>query len=75
MSQPIGGTGDVSCAIADGKIYCWGSNEEGELGHNAPRHPTFSPYPVPVATGGTTGSDAYWRLQPGYKAVQIINQR
>ena len=67
----IGGTGDVSCAIADGKIYCWGSNEEGELGHNAPRHPTFSPYPVPVATGGTTGSDAYWRLQPGYKAVKL----
>ena len=67
----IGGTGDVSCAIADGKIYCWGSNDEGELGHNAPRHPTLSPYPVPVATGGTTGSDAYWRLQPGYKAVKL----
>ena len=32
----IGGTGDVSCAIADGKIYCWGNNYEGELGHNAP---------------------------------------
>lgn len=24
----IGGTGDVSCAIADGKIYCWGNNYE-----------------------------------------------
>ena len=67
----IGGTGDVSCAIADGKIYCWGSNEEGELGYKAPRHPTLSSYPVPVATGGTTGSDAYWRLQPGYKAVKL----
>ena len=63
----IGGTGDVSCAIADGKIYCWGSNEEGELGYNAPRHPTLSPDPVPVATGG----DPYWRLQPGYKAVKL----
>jgi len=52
----IGGTGDVSCAIANGKIYCWGSNDEGELGHNTPRHPILSPYPVPVATGGTTGS-------------------
>ncbi len=63
----IGGTGDVSCAIADGKIYCWGNNYEGELGHNAPRHPTLSPDPVPVATGG----DPYWRLQPGYKAVKL----
>lgn len=63
----IGGTGDVSCAIADGKIYCWGSNEEGELGYNAPNHPTLSPDPVPVATGG----DPYWRLQPGYKAVKL----
>ncbi len=63
----IGGTGDVSCAIADGKIYCWGNNYEGELGHNAPRHPTLSPNPVPVATGG----DTYWRLQPGYKAVKL----
>ena len=63
----IGGTGDVSCAIADGKIYCWGSNEEGELGYNAPNHPTLSPNPVPVATGG----DPYWRLQPGYKAVKL----
>ena len=63
----IGGTGDVSCAIADGKIYCWGSNYRGELGYNAPSHPTLSPDPVPVATGG----DPYWRLQPGYKAVKL----
>ena len=63
----IGGTGDVSCAIADGKIYCWGSNYRGELGYNAPNHPTLSPDPVPVATGG----DPYWRLQPGYKAVKL----
>ena len=67
----IGGTRDVSCAIADGKIYCWGNNYEGELGYNAPRHPILSPYPVPVATGSTTGSDAYRRLQPGYKAVKL----
>ena len=67
----IGGTRDVSCAIADGKIYCWGNNHEGELGYNAPSHPILSPYPVPVATGSTTGSDAYWRLQPGYKAVKL----
>lgn len=63
----IGGTGDASCAIADGKIYCWGSNYRGELGYNAPNHPTLSPDPVPVATGG----DPYWRLQPGYKAVKL----
>ena len=49
------------------RVYCWGSNEEGELGYNAPNHPTLSPNPVPVATGG----DPYWRLQPGYKAVKL----
>lgn len=28
----IGGTADTSCAIALGKIYCWGHNSEGQLG-------------------------------------------
>ncbi len=28
----IGGSTDVSCAIADSKIYCWGRNDKGQLG-------------------------------------------
>ena len=28
----IGGSGNVSCAIAEGKIYCWGENYQGALG-------------------------------------------
>lgn len=30
----IGGTRDTSCAIAEGKIYCWGGNQFGVLGIN-----------------------------------------
>lgn len=32
----IGGTGDISCAIAEGKIYCWGENSRGTVGNNDP---------------------------------------
>jgi len=28
----IGGSGNTSCAIADGKIYCWGRNDRGQAG-------------------------------------------
>ncbi|QWQ31855.1 hypothetical protein KOY49_03860 [Candidatus Minimicrobia vallesae] len=35
----IGGTGDVSCAIAAGKVYCWGSNNMGQLGYGRPGSP------------------------------------
>lgn len=31
----IGGTGDTSCAIAEGKIYCWGENGHGTVGDNS----------------------------------------
>jgi alpha-tubulin suppressor-like RCC1 family protein len=28
----IGGTGNVTCAISEGKIYCWGRNTSGQVG-------------------------------------------
>jgi alpha-tubulin suppressor-like RCC1 family protein len=31
----IGGTGNSSCAIAGGKIYCWGENGSGTVGNNS----------------------------------------
>lgn len=38
-----------SCAVADGRAYCWGNNNNGELGQN-----TFTDSSVPVAVN-TTG--------------------
>ncbi|QWQ32115.1 hypothetical protein KOY48_04550 [Candidatus Minimicrobia naudis] len=37
--RAIGGTGDVSCAIASGKVYCWGMNNMGQLGFGIPGSP------------------------------------
>lgn len=31
----ISTSGDTSCAIANSKIYCWGSNERGTVGNNS----------------------------------------
>lgn len=30
----IGGSGNTSCAIAEGKIYCWGRNDRGTVGND-----------------------------------------
>lgn len=45
----IGGSGDTSCAIAEGKIYCWGRNTYGTVG-NASVTASFTT-PQLVATG------------------------
>ena len=37
-----------SCAVADGKAYCWGNNYYGQLGNGT----TPTPVPVAVDTGG-----------------------
>lgn len=31
----IGGSSNMSCAIAEGKIYCWGQNNRGQLGRGS----------------------------------------
>jgi alpha-tubulin suppressor-like RCC1 family protein len=38
-----------SCAVADGRAYCWGNNEVGQLGDNSNTNS-----PVPVAVAGLT---------------------
>lgn len=52
----IGGTGDTSCAIAEGKIYCWGNNQYSTVGVGS----TGGYYDEPqlVAIGGTSGLPA-----------------
>lgn len=39
----IGGAGDVSCAIAGGKIYCWGRNSTGATGRGTTSGNSLSP--------------------------------
>ena len=51
----IGGTGDTSCAIASGKVYCWGSNRFGQLGYGSPGSPGYSAAPVMINSGGSNG--------------------
>ena len=50
-----GGTGDTSCAIASGKVYCWGSNRFGQLGYGSPGSPGYSAAPVMINSGGSNG--------------------
>ena len=61
----IGGTGDVSCAIAAGKVYCWGSNTMGQLGYGSPGSPKSSATPVRINSGG------YSRLPNNYSATKL----
>jgi len=30
----VGAIGDHTCAMSDGKVYCWGDNDDGQLGIN-----------------------------------------
>ena len=48
----IGGTGDTSCAIASGKVYCWGGNDWGQLGYDSPGSPDHSSAPAMINSGG-----------------------
>lgn len=61
----IGGTGDVSCAIASGKIYCWGRNNMGQLGFGNPESPGFRATPVQINSGGHN------RLPSNYFATKL----
>lgn len=61
----IGGTGDVSCAIVSGKIYCWGRNNMGQLGFGNPGNPGFRATPVQINSGGHN------RLPNNYFATKL----
>jgi alpha-tubulin suppressor-like RCC1 family protein len=38
-----------SCAaVADGRLWCWGDNHYGQLGHGIQRHNSFPPQVVPI---------------------------
>ncbi len=50
----IGGTNNLSCAIAEGKIYCWGSNNSGITGRNTVTGYTNTPTLVTAGNTATT---------------------
>ncbi len=38
-----------SCAaVSDGRLFCWGDNHYGQLGHGIQRHNSFPPQAVPI---------------------------
>ena len=52
-----------SCAVADGKAYCWGNNSAGQLGDNTT---TTSKVPVAVDTTGPLAGRTVTSIAAGY---------
>lgn len=55
----IGGTNNATCAIADSKIYCWGSNDNGMTGRNTTSGNSLSPGLVTASNTSTTLPTSY----------------
>ena len=45
----IAAGGDHTCGISDGALFCWGSNQYGQLGLDASIERTARPSQVPIA--------------------------
>lgn len=50
----ISGTSNVTCALASGKIYCWGANSKGVTGRNINTSRTLTPTLVTAGNTATT---------------------
>ena len=63
-----------TCAVADGKAYCWGSNAYGQLGNG--NTGTNTNYPVAVASGGVFSGKYISLVTPGTPfACAVANGR
>ncbi len=62
-----------TCAVADGRAYCWGRNDSGELGNNSS---TDSTVPVPVATSGVLNGRTVTAISAGdYHSCAVAEGR
>ena len=59
----LGAGQDHTCALENGKAYCWGNNPLGELGDGSTAN---SPVPVPVDTSGVLGGKTLTQITVGY---------
>lgn len=64
----VGGTSFASCAIAEGKIYCWGYNGYGSVGKNTTTTSYTTPTIVATAADGVTGG-----LASTYTATKLTS--
>jgi alpha-tubulin suppressor-like RCC1 family protein len=62
----ISAGGAHTCAIADAKMYCWGSNVSGQLGINSSGTTTNSSVPVAVLASGTFTNTNVTGIAAGY---------
>ena len=62
----IGGTQNIGCAIAEGKIYCWGNNNYGLTGRGVTTGISSSPTLVTASNTSTT-------LPTNYTATMLAN--
>lgn len=60
---------DHSCALAEGAVYCWGRNDNGELGNGTF---TDSLYPVPVTTSGVLAGKTITSLSVGSRHTCVL---
>lgn len=56
---------DSSCAVADGRAYCWGRNDYGQLGTPDVASTTYSAVPVPVDTSGLLANRRVTKIEGG----------
>jgi putative cell wall-binding protein/alpha-tubulin suppressor-like RCC1 family protein len=55
-------TGDRTCAVEDGSVYCWGRDQSGALGHGNIETNTALPTPTKVTVSAT---------QPGFTNTNV----
>jgi len=53
-----------TCVLADGNVYCWGDNSEGQLGN--PTGGPFAAAPLPVDTSGVLAAKTVTAVDAGY---------
>lgn len=58
-----------TCAIADGRAYCWGKNGRGQLGNNSTKD---SLVPVAVSTSGVLRNKRVTAIDAGYKHTCVV---